>query len=120
MIHAIIVPEVIRDACNEAAVQLGIDPDGTLNTLCVPLVPTEGPDDGEPTHWGARGIMPEAARDFLASNLDQFPGAMWWRWNDERRLVASHESADLGKFWDWDNCLARAGLKVRKKISPSL
>jgi hypothetical protein len=113
MTHAIIVPDAIRAACNQAAVQLGIDPEGTLTTLSVPLVPAGGPDDAEPTHWGACGMMPEQARAFLAANLSMFPGAMWWRWNPQggNRLVAAHESDNIGQFWDWDNCLSRAGLK---------
>jgi hypothetical protein len=115
MIHAIIVPDAIREDCNAAAAQLGIDPEGTLNTLSVPLVPADGPDDAVATHWGARGMMPEEARAYLADNLGLFPGAMWWRWNsaDGNRLVAAFEAGDIGKFWDWDNCLNRAGLKVR-------
>lgn len=120
MTHAIIVPDSLRAHANLAAHQLGIDQEGLLTTLCVPLVPHTGPDDAEPTHWGACGMMPEAARDYLAGNLDQFPGAMWWRWDpqDNNRLVAAYEPDNIGQFWDWDNCLSRAGLKVQRLPMP--
>lgn len=118
MIHAIIVPTAIRDACNQAAHDLNIDPEGTLNTLCVPLVPADGPDDAEPTHWGAYGQMPEEARVFLAANLAMFPGAKWWRMGNDNRLEASSEPGDLGKFWNWGNCLAELGLKRQQPPIP--
>lgn len=115
MIHALIVPAEIKDACNQAAHELAIDPAETLDTLCVPLVHDDGPDDAEPTHWGACGQIPEQARAWLAANLGMFPGALWWRWDDadSNRLVAAHEPDNIGQFWDWDNCLSRASLKLR-------
>jgi hypothetical protein len=113
MIHALIVPSEIKDACNQAAHELAIDPDATLDTLCVPLVPVDGPDDAEPTHWGACGQIPEEARLWLADNLGMFPGAFWWRWGGNRRLLASSKPGDLGKFWNWNACLTEVGLKVR-------
>jgi hypothetical protein len=117
MTHAIIIPDAIRDACNQAAHELAIDPDATLDTLCVPLVPADGPDDAEPTHWGACGQIPEQARLWLSANLGMFPGAFWWRWDNDNRLVASSESGDIGKFWDWDNCLSEVGLK--RRVTPT-
>lgn len=113
MIHCIIVPNAIRAASNIAAHNLGIDPEGTLNTLSVPLVPTDGPDDATPSHWGCCGKVNEPARQWLQENQDGFPGALWWRWDesDSNRLVASYDSENLGQFWDWDNCLTEAGLK---------
>jgi hypothetical protein len=116
MIHAIIIPEAIRATCNQAAAELGIDPETTLNTFSVPLVPASGPDDASPTHWAACGVMPKEAREFLAANLTLFPGALWWRWDpqDANRLVAAHEPTDIGKFWDWGNCLHRADLKLHR------
>lgn len=113
MIHALIVPAAIRDTCNQAAHELGIDPEGTLETLCVPLVPADGSDDAEPTHWGACGQMSEQARLWLAANLGIFAGAMWWRINLDNRLEASSEQGDLGKYWSWQTCLNEVGLKVR-------
>jgi hypothetical protein len=114
MTHTIIVPTAIRDACNLAAHQLGIDPAGTLDTLSVPLVPAAGPDDAEPTHWAAHGTIPQAAREYLADNLDQFPGALWWRWDAAGLLVASHDSEDLGQPWDWETSLSAAALKRQR------
>lgn len=117
MIHAIIIPAAIATAANTAAHAIGIDPEGVLSTLSVPLVPADGPADAEPTHWAACGRIPESARIWLEEHQDQFPGALWWRWDDQRGLVASHDGSDLGKFWDWDNCLTLAGLK-RRFVTP--
>lgn len=116
MTHTIIVPATIRETCNAAAVPLGIDPEGTLDTLTVPLVPADGPDDAEPTHWAACGMIPEAARAYLASNLDQFPGAMWWRWDRHGHLAASHDSGNIGQPWSWETALSATGLK--RQINP--
>lgn len=113
MIHAIIIPAAIKDSCNQVAVQLGIDPEGTLSTLCVPLVPVDGPDDAEPTHYGACGQMSEIAREYLAANLNRFPGAAWWRWNHAGILMASHNSLDFASVWNWDNCYKKLNLKPR-------
>lgn len=111
MIHTIIVPSAIKDAANLAASQIGVDPEGLLTTLSVPLVPEDSPDDAEPMYFACCGQISEPARKWLEANQESFPGAMWWRWDNERRLVASFDGSDLGKFWDWENCLTFAGLK---------
>lgn len=111
MTSTIFVPVAMRDTANQAAHQLGIDPEGWLSTLSVPLVPADGPHDAAPSHYGCRGVIPEDARLWLESHQDLFPGAMWWRWGDNKRLLASHDPSSLGQFWDWDNCLASAGLQ---------
>lgn len=113
MTHAIIVPDAIKDAANFAASQIGVDPEGLLTTLSVPLVPITGPDDAEPTHFACCGQISDSARSWLEANQSLFPGAFWWRWDHENRLVASFDDSDLGKFWDWDNCLSTVGLKRR-------
>lgn len=113
MIHTIIVPDSLRTHANQAAHLLGIDPSGTLDTLCVPLVPVDGPEDAAPTHWGACGSIPEAARAYLAANLEQFPGAMWWRWDDSGTLAAAHDSQHIGTPCSWDLSLLTAGVKRR-------
>lgn len=114
MIHVIIVPEDTKDAANLAAHQAGVDPEGMLDTFCVPLVPLDGPDDATPTHWGCCGTISESSRMGLYEVREAFPTAMWWRWDSDRRLLASSEPGDLGKFWDWDNCLAEVGLKPQR------
>lgn len=118
MTHSIIVPDSLRDFANQAAVSLGIDPEGTMSTLSVPLVPSDGPDDAEPTHWGACGMMPETAREYLANHLDQFPGAMWWRWDREGNLAASYDGENLGSPWSWETSLTTAGLMVQQPLAP--
>lgn len=116
MIRAFIVPDAIRSACNEVSVSIGIDPEGMLNTMCVPLVPVSGSDDAEATHWAACGKINEVAGDWLAENIPSFPGAMWWRWDDEGILVASYDSHNLGEMWGFQNCLEGSNLK-RKSIT---
>lgn len=111
MIHGIIVPDMIKDSCNQAAVGLGIDPSGMMTTLCIPLVPEDGTDDAIATHWAARGVINYAAREWLANNVASFPGAMWWRWDFDRILVASWSGENIGEEWGWSKCLESAGLK---------
>lgn len=65
MIHAIIVPADIKDAANAAAFQIGVDPEGLLTTLCVPLVPASDSDDAEPTHFACCGQISETALEWL-------------------------------------------------------
>jgi hypothetical protein len=114
MTQGIIVSTEDRDTCNQEAVPLGIDPTASLSTFCVPLVPVDGPDDATPTHWGACGAVPDCV------DGSRFTRARWWVWNpkDGNRLVASSESGDIGKFWDWGNCLKEIGLKVQRLPMP--
>lgn len=119
--HAIIVPMNIVEQCNLAAYQLGIDPEGKLNTISIPLVPEDGEDDAEPTHYGAAGCMSEAQRLYLEANQASFPGARWWRWEDSmgedyRLLVASWNNENIGEWWSWKKSLTICGLKL--KITP--
>ena len=113
MIHSIIVPPAIVDAANAAAIQLGIAPPTDLHTLTVPLVPVGDADDAEPTYYGCCGMMPESARQWLETHEDQFPGAIWWRWDNDGLLLATNTSSVIGEPWSWEDGLAYALLKTR-------
>lgn len=118
MIHAIIVPDEIKDEANLAAHESGVDPDGKLDTFCVPLIPIDDPDDATPTHWGCCGTISESSRMGLYQVREDFPTAMWWRIGDDGRLKGSHDTSDLGAFWSWKTCLEREGLKRRVDTPP--
>lgn len=109
--HAIIVPAAIQAACNAAAVQLGIDPEGRMDTMCIPLQETQG---GGVTHYGATGCMNDTQRVYLEANQASFPGARWWRWidagEDKCELAASWDGENLGEDWSWDKSLQACGL----------
>lgn len=114
--HAIIVPLAIRDVCNLAAHQLGIDPDGALDTMSVRL------GSGElVTHYGACGCMSEAQRIYLENNQASFPGARWWRWidagPDSGKLAASWDGENLSSSWSWEKSLEACNLT---RLIPSI
>ena len=115
--HAIIVPASIVDNCNQVAETLGIDPGGKLNTLSVPLVPTEGEEDATATHYAACGRINEAQRLTLEAGFQggAFSGAMWWRWDDQGEpiLRASYDAEHLGESWSWEKSLEAANLKLQ-------
>lgn len=115
--HAIIVPAAIVSTCNQVAHAVGIDSAGALNTLSCQLVPADGADDAEATHYAASGCITEAQRQALETGFQggQYPGAMWWRWNDQTNvLLASHDGEHLGEVWGWTQSLATAGLQARR------
>lgn len=107
--HAIIVPVAIQAACNAAAHQLGIDPEGRMDTMCIPL----GAGDAI-THYGACGTMTEAQRIYLETHQASFPGARWWRWieagENVGELAASWDDENIGEAWSWERSLTECGL----------
>lgn len=120
---AFILPASIRAPANQLAAQIGIDPEGLLTTVSVPLVPAGGPDDAEPTHYGCCGILSDAQRAQLEAASGSFPGALWWRWHetgpDEGRVVASWDGQRIGEPWGWAQSLDAAGLKAWRVEAPS-
>lgn len=81
MIDCIFVPDVSRVACNQAAYERGIDPEGTMTTFSVPLVPSAGEDEAEPTYWAARGAISAIGQLWVDESDASIPGVMWWRWD---------------------------------------
>lgn len=107
----IIVPASLRDAANQLAVQIGVDPEAKLNTLSVVLVPASGADDAEATHYACSGIPTDEQRASLESAIPQFPGTAWWRTDDAWKLVASYDGQHVGESWSWTQCLNALSLK---------
>jgi len=115
--HAIFVPVGIAERCNQVAVFVGIDEAALLNTLSVPCVPVDGPDNAAATHLACCGQLTEEQRGYLENNKGAWPGAMWWRFTGSGlflgRLAASYDGQSIGELWDWSKSLAAAGLKLQ-------
>lgn len=102
--------------------EVGIDPDNA-GTLTIPLVPSAGESDAEPTHWGICGCMSEAHRVALLTalaqpeNADIAAAAHWVRMTNhgpERGIVqASCDGLRIGERWSWDASLAELELKLQ-------
>lgn len=136
--HYIFVPAQYVARANALAHQIGIEPDPHRGTLTIPLIPMDGPDDAEPTHWGVEGQMPEHMRAELWHMLTRTPAegeaehrdigaaAVWLRTANHgdadcvreadgyhRRVIASHDDLRVGEMWSWVAFLAAAELRVR-------
>lgn len=118
---AIIVPIALKSAADQAAASaaLGIDPEALLSTMAVSL---SANGDSPATHCACCGQLTDDQIAYLASNIADWPGAMFWNWNDigEPLLVASSVGdgdPNLGESWGWQQSLSSAELKV---IVPSL
>jgi hypothetical protein len=75
--HVIILPLALVSAATQAAISLELAPEGTTNVFSVPLVPSSGLDDAEPTHMGCSHCFGGGVGEWMRDNLGQFPGALW-------------------------------------------
>lgn len=121
MKHIIIVPVSIVAACESAAWELGIQAHGK-RVLCVDLVPDDSDDDAETTHVAGQGKLgltdkeTESRRAALEGGFNggSFPGAMWWRMDDQGVLLASHlreAETHAGESWDFQSAISFTGLR---------
>lgn len=115
--HCIIIPAADQGHSNALAAQIGVDPESDLNTFSVPLVPADGPDDAEPTHYAAYGQLDRwlAQLPGLAATV---PDARWWQLGELDGLLLRSSLGDAekhaGEPWNFERCLAAAGLKRRQ------
>lgn len=116
--HAIIVTASMRAACDALAVYVGIAPAGTV-TLIEELVPIDGPDDAEPTHYGVCGSMsPEHRAALLEHPLSSGEGIWWARWtnhgSDQGLIESSSDDVEREGRYDWQKVKFEHGLKSRR------
>ena len=69
------------------------------------------------THYGAAFSVTEAIRENLEDmGLAQTPGITYWRCSNPEGILAAtnHQpsQASIGQPWDWQQCLAAAGLQA--------
>jgi hypothetical protein len=127
MKHIIIIPVGIIPACESVAWTLGIQEAGK-RVLCVDLVPADGDADAVSTHAAGEGKLGltdeeiETRRVALEQGFEggSFPGARWWRMDDQSILLASHNQeseTQLGNVWDFEKAISAAGLQRRLENS---
>lgn len=120
--HTIILPAALKNAANQAAHLIGIDPVGTLETFACPLVHVDGPGDAEASHYVASGQVSEEIRQWLEANQGSFPGTRWWRIYDagpnKGEIVATNTEDEIGGAFDLAESLSNAGLKRRVTPNP--
>lgn len=75
------------------------------------------------THYGAAFSVTESIRENLEGmGLAQTPGVTYWRSSNPEGILAAtnHPSseASIGQPWDWQQCLAVAGLQAVNEPLP--
>lgn len=119
--HYFIIPASLKDPANAFSAQIGIDPEGRMDSFTTPLVPSGGPDDSQPTHYYADGQMTEAIRGTLDAAQENFPGAMWWRVKDAAwgrgEIVATNTADEIGSEFDLTAKLAELSLTFAETIA---
>jgi len=94
----IVVAASDRDAANQFAAQ--VDPDsGGPYTFNIPLIPSDGPDDAEPTHYGCSTRLTGSG----AAQVEQL-----------KPQLGSVQLYWLSGGWTWGRALEDAGLKKQK------
>lgn len=115
MIFGILTLESDRNDSNQRAYELGIDPEGTMSTFCVPVIPDSSPNSAIPTHWGCCGALNEPAAEWVEGS----DVLLWWKWDDQtNELIASHDGLNIGESWDFEKCLSAVSLRVRPVSMP--
>lgn len=109
----VIAPLGVAQALSDAA--FALCPDVGPNNVSAPLVPSDGPDDAEATHYGFSSPVTQQHIDALfGAELGGTPGVVWAR---------TDRSGTLQKRWDNEtpepvpytmmDLLFEAGLKPR-------
>ena len=116
--HFVCVAVANKDAANQAAHTLGIDPEGKLNTFQIEL--NAKGDDAPATHHCAMGRMPPAAQAAILKNMQQGTAlpAIWFSLNDDSgkelgTCIASYDGSHLGEVLTFDSILKIIGLQRR-------
>lgn len=115
--HYIIITAAAAPSANATCHTLGIDPEGKLDSFVRGLVPIDGDDDAEPTHYVADGQLPETLWSILANMQSTFPGTLWWRVKDTAwgvgEIVATNTEDELGSSFDFISKLAELNLRYK-------